>query len=60
MLYYHVRIRLKSDPFNTDTIVKLDLSKEDLESRILIPYRKASPLAIRGQIVSLDDIKRIL
>ena len=57
MLYYHVRIVLKSDPFNT--IIKLDLSKEDLESRILIPYRKGSPLAIRGQIVSLDDIKRI-
>ena len=57
MLYYHVRIVLKSDPSNT--IVKLDLSKEDLESRILIPYRKGSPLAIRGQIVSLDDIKRI-
>ncbi len=57
MLYYHVRIRLKSDRLNP--IVKLDLSKEDLESRILIPYRKGSPLAIRGQIVSLDDIKLI-
>ena len=57
MPYYHVRIMLKSDRLNT--IVKLDLSKEDLESRILIPYRKGLPFAIRGQMVSLDDIKRI-
>ena len=57
MFYYHVRIRLKSTSSNP--IVKLDLSKEDLESRILIPYRKGSPFAIRGQTVSLDDIRRI-
>ena len=47
------------NPLPSNTIVKLDLSKEDLESRILIPYRKGSPFAIRGQTVSLDDIRRI-
>ena len=57
MPYYHVRIRIKSDERNL--IVVLDLSKKDIESRILIPYRKGSPIVIQGQIVSLEDIKRI-
>ena len=58
MLYYHVRIKIKSD--QRTSIVKFDLSQEDLEERILSPYRKGSPITIRGRIVSLDDIKLIL
>ena len=57
MLYYHVRIKIKSD--QRTSIVKFDLSQEDLEERILSPYRKGSPITIRGRIVSLDDIKLI-
>ena len=61
MLYYHVCITPKSDQKSnrSDDIVKLDLSKEDLESRILIPYRKGLPITLRGQTVSPDAIKLI-
>ena len=57
MLYYHLFITLKSEQHNS--IVKLDLSKEDLEERILGPYRNGSPITIQGRTVSVGEIERI-
>ena len=57
MPYYHVRITPKSDQRNN--IVKLDLSKEDLEKRVLFPYRKGVPITFRGRTVAADEIECI-
>ena len=57
MPYYHVRITPKSDQRNN--IVKLDLSKEDLEKRVLYPYRKGEPITFRGRTVTTDEIECI-
>ena len=57
MPYYHVRITSESD--RDDDIVKLDFSKEELEERVLGPYRKGSPITIQGRTISVDEIERI-
>ena len=57
MPYYHVRITPKSDQRNN--IVKLDLSKEDLEKRVLYPYCKGEPITFRGRTVTTDEIECI-
>ena len=57
MPYYHVRITQKSYKWNDE--VKLDNSLEDLEQRILEPYRNGRPITIGGKAIALDDIERV-
>ncbi|WP_455367594.1 hypothetical protein [[Eubacterium] cellulosolvens] len=54
---YHVRITLKSDPSHDE--VKLDLTEKLLEEKILLHYRKGSPIVIKGRTIPIDDIDRI-
>ena len=56
MTYYHVRITQKSggpDP------LKLDFSRQELELRVLEPYREGRPITISGQTTTIDDIERV-
>lgn len=55
-LPYHVRITTKSH-FNDE--VKLDLTKQELEDRILTQYRKGTSIFLVGKIIPFDDIERI-
>lgn len=55
--YFHVRVATKSKPSWEE--VRLDLSKAELESRFLAPYREGRPIVINGTSVALDDFKAI-
>ena len=55
--YYHVRITTKSDRGNDE--VKLDLSKEQLTERFLIPYENGTVITVNGKSIEPDDIERI-
>lgn len=57
MTYYHVRITRKSDQKFDE--VKLDLSLEELEQRILQPYKRGIPVTIQGSPIPSDDIHRV-
>lgn len=57
MEYYHVRIYQKSDRLNWEA--KSDLMREELERRVVEPYRKGRPITIRGKTIEVDDIDRI-
>ena len=54
---YHVRISTKSNPSNDE--VRLDLNKEQLEERFLVPYRQGRPIVIGGKTVAPVDLERI-
>ncbi len=54
--YFHVRLSRKSQARDE---VQLDLSREDLETRILTPYRADRPVAINGTAVPIDDLAQI-
>jgi predicted nucleotide-binding protein len=54
---YHVIIDLKSNTMFPE--VKLDLTKEQLEERVLALYRARRPIVIGGKTIPLDDIARI-
>ena len=56
MPYYHVRIKQRS--VGADE-VKLDFTFEELEERVLAPYRKGRPVTIGGKSITTDDIERI-
>ena len=56
MPYYHVRIKQRS--VGADE-VKLDFTIEELEERVLVPYRKGRPITIGGKSITTDDIERI-
>ena len=51
--YFHVRLFMKSQARDE---VQLDLSREDLETRILTPYRAGRPIVISGTAVPIDDL----
>lgn len=54
---FHVRITPKSDRTNDE--IKLDMTKEQLEERILAPYREGRPIVIGGKTIPPDDIEKI-
>ena len=56
-MYYHLKIHMKHDPLNWEWIS--DLNREQLEQRLLAPYRTASPIQLRGMTTLTDDMKRI-
>ncbi len=53
---YHVRITTKSAPYDE---VGLDLTEEELQERILQPYRDGNSIVIGGRTISADDFARI-
>lgn len=55
MPYYHVRIIEKSNR----THIRLDFTDDELENRILAPYRKGSAIVIGGKSIPVNDIDRI-
>jgi hypothetical protein len=55
--YYHVRITTKSNLGNDE--LKLDLSKEQLTERFLIPYENGTVITVNGKSIEPDDIERI-
>ena len=57
MEYYHVRVTQKSEQSHNE--VRLDLTREELEARFLVPYRRGLPIIIRGKSIQNDDIERI-
>ncbi len=56
-LPYHVRITPRSDRSHDE--VRLDLTREQLEERFLIPYREGRSIVIGGRTIPPDDIERI-
>ena len=55
-MYYHVWIERKStkrDEF------RLDLSKEEVEERLSIPYHAGEPVAITGTSIPLADVRHL-
>lgn len=54
---YHVRITPRSNRSNDE--VRLDLTREELEQRFLVPYRDGRSIVIGGRTVPPDDIERI-
>lgn len=55
---YHVRITQKSSKWDDE--VKLDLSLEELNQRILDSYHDGRPITIGGKAIATDDIERIV
>jgi len=56
-MYFHVRVTTKSR--RTEDEVMLDLTYTDLQSRIITPYTKGSPLFIDGKTIPCNDIEKI-
>jgi hypothetical protein len=54
--YYHVRLHLSSVG---DIELKLDLTKAELELRILEPYQNLRPIIVGGRTISPDKLERI-
>ena len=57
MPYYHVRIMQKSGGRGA---LKLDFTHQELEQRVLEPYRKGRPITISGKSIVTDDIERVV
>ena len=57
MDYYHVRITPKADTSQVE--VRLDLSKEELTERFVLPYRRGLPITINGRSFSVEDVERL-
>ena len=57
MSYYHVHIMQKS---SRDGAVKLDFNRDEIEQRVLAPYRKGRPITITGKTIATDDIERLV
>lgn len=54
---YHVRITPRSNRSHDE--VRLDLTREQLEERFLVPYREGRPVVIGGRTIPPTDIERI-
>lgn len=54
--YYHVRVTTRSR--KRDEVV-LDLSRDDVERRVITPYRDNRPMIISGTAIKMEDIDRI-
>ena len=57
MPYYHVRITPKSDPSRDE--VRVDITREELMERFVLPYRQGLPLVISGRTIPSADVLRI-
>ena len=55
--YYHVVVTPKSNTSSRE--VSLDLSLEELDSRVIEPYNKGQTLIISGKALAADDVDRI-
>jgi hypothetical protein len=55
--YYHVRVSRKSRP--QEDLVRLDLSRDELESAILAPRREGRPIVLRGTSISMKDLAQL-
>ena len=55
--WYHIAITTNSNPKNS--LSRLDLSHEELESQFLAPYREGRPIVTNGRVVRPGDIRRI-
>ena len=56
-MFYHIRITQKSNENHDET--KVDLSKDQLIERFLIPYEKGLPIIINGKTIPSNDIERV-
>jgi hypothetical protein len=54
--YFHVRFYLQR---TTSAEVRFDLSRSELEQRILGPYREKRPIVIRGMTIQIQQLERI-
>ena len=57
MTFYHVRITPTSNPSHDE--VRVDLSREELMERFVVPYRKGNTLVISGTSIPSNEIQRI-
>jgi predicted nucleotide-binding protein len=57
--YFHVRVTVKDQSSWVDDEVRLDLDREELEQRFLVPYREARSIIIGGRTIAAKDIERI-
>lgn len=57
MPYYHVEIWQKDPKARVE--VSLDLTREELESRFLVPYRTGLSITLNGKTVPIDSLDRI-
>ncbi len=57
MTYYHVWITLRNHQW--PGVGKLDLSREELEARIVKPYREKQVISIAGRRLNSEEIERI-
>jgi hypothetical protein len=54
--YYHARISTGSNPRDE---VRLDLSRDELTSRFLEPYRVGRPIVVGGRTIPISDLIKI-
>ena len=57
MTFYHVRITPNSNPSHEE--VRVDLSREELMERYVVPYRRGNTLVISGTSIPSNEIQRI-
>ena len=57
MQYYHVRITQKSRRYYDE--VKLDLTLEELNIRVLTNYRSGQAMVLNGKVIKPEDVERI-
>lgn len=55
-MFYHLRIVRQRDKKST---VKLDLTEDQLEERVLAPHRTGAPFMLSGEVHHWHDIERI-
>ena len=55
--YYHIRVSRKSRP--QEDLVRLDLSRDEMESRILAPRREGLPIVVRGTTIPMEDLAQL-
>ncbi len=56
-MFYHVRISLRSDRRHEET--KVDMTGEELEERILAPYRGGTTIVVNGRAIPCEDVERL-
>ena len=57
MEYYHIRITRESNRSHDE--IRLDVSRDILESQFLIPYRKGRAIVTGGTNIPTEDVERI-
>ena len=55
-MFYHVWIERKSSKQDE---FRLDLTAQEVEDRLVKPYRERGPVAITGTLISVDDIRHL-